>query len=308
MSKEKFMNSIYDKLVKRSTTLSLFFALFLIFIKSITWWITNSNSLLFSLFDSLIDFLASALNFILIRYALKPPDNDHLFGHGKAESLATLAQSAFIVGSVIFLLLNSIKLLINPMPVNFPIIGIIISSISALLTFALVTYQRHVIKLTASNAIRADMLHYSADLLINIAVIIALGLSWFGIGYADGILALMIGGYILFHAIKIAFIAMQDLLDKALPESDQQMIIDLALSFSDIHGVHDIKTRRSGPMTFVQLHIELDDNMPLIKAHAIADQLENLISQHFSPAEVIVHQDPLSVVAKEKTTGYEKFK
>ena len=301
------MNLIYDRLVKRSTTFSICFALLLIAIKFVSWWITDSYSLLVSLFDSSMDFLASGLNFVLIRYALKPPDDDHLFGHGKAESLAALAQSAFIIGSVIFLLFNSIKLVIHPTPVNYPIVGIIISSISTVLTFALVSYQRHVIKLTGSNAIKADMLHYSADLLMNIAVIIALCLSWIGIVYADGVLALLIGGYIFFHAIKIMFIALQDLLDKALPESDNQKIHELAMSFSDIQGVHDIKTRRSGPITFVQLHIELDDNMPLVKAHAIADKLENMVANQFSPAEVIVHQDPISVVANEKVR-LQKFK
>ena len=301
------MNLIYDRLVKRSTTFSICFALLLIAIKFVSWWITDSYSLLVSLFDSSMDFLASGLNFVLIRYALKPPDDDHLFGHGKAESLAALAQSAFIIGSVIFLLFNSIKLVIHPTPVNYPIVGIIISSISTVLTFALVSYQRHVIKLTGSNAIEADMLHYSADLLMNIAVIIALSLSWIGIVYADGVLALLIGGYIFLHAIKIMFVALQDLLDKALPESDNQKIYELAMSFSDIHGVHDIKTRRSGPITFVQLHIELDDNMPLVKAHAIADKLENMVANQFSPAEVIVHQDPISVVANEKV-GLQKFK
>ena len=301
------MNLIYDRLVKRSTTFSICFALLLIAIKFVSWWITDSYSLLVSLFDSSMDFLASGLNFVLIRYALKPPDDDHLFGHGKAESLAALAQSAFIIGSVIFLLFNSIKLVIHPTPVNYPIVGIIISSVSTVLTFALVSYQRHVIKLTGSNAIEADMLHYSADLLMNIAVIIALSLSWIGIVYADGVLALLIGGYIFFHAIKIMFVALQDLLDKALPESDNQKIYELAMSFSDIHGVHDIKTRRSGPITFVQLHIELDDNMPLVKAHAIADKLENMVANQFSPAEVIVHQDPISVVANEKLE-LQKFK
>lgn len=301
------MNLIYDRLVKRSTTFSICFALLLIAIKFVSWWITDSYSLLVSLFDSSMDFLASGLNFILIRYALKPPDDDHLFGHGKAESLAALAQSAFIIGSVIFLLFNSIKLVIHPTPVNYPIVGIIISSVSTVLTFALVSYQRHVIKLTGSSAIKADMLHYSADLLMNIAVIIALCLSWIGIVYADGVLALLIGGYIFFHAIKIMFVALHDLLDKALPESDNQKIHELAMSFSDIHGVHDIKTRRSGPITFVQLHIELDDNMPLVKAHAIADKLEKMVANQFSPAEVIVHQDPISVVATEKV-GLQKFK
>ncbi|GAA5112165.1 CDF family cation-efflux transporter FieF [Orbus sasakiae] len=301
------MSRLYEKLVKKATYLAVIFALILITIKLFTWWITGSVSLLASLFDSSMDLLASGMNFILIRYSLKPADDDHRFGHGKAESLAALAQSAFIIGSVVFLLLNSVKLLTEPVEVSYPLLGIVISAISVLLTLGLVLYQRYVIRLTDSQAIKADMLHYSSDLLMNSAVVIALLLSWFGIIYADAIFALLIGCYILYNALKIAFIAIQDLLDKALPESENERILDIASSLPEVHGIHDLKTRRSGPMTFVQLHIELDDDMPLVKAHAVADKIEKLISQQFTPAEVIVHQDPLSVVPKEKSRLREKF-
>lgn len=293
----------YEKLVKKVTNFAIFFAITLIIIKLITWWFTDSISLLASLFDSSVDFLASGLNFVLIRYALKPPDNEHRFGHGKAESLAALAQSAFIIGSVAFLLLNSIKLLANPVPVNYPLLGVVISAISVVLTLCLVLYQRYVIKLTGSQAIQADMLHYSGDLLMNMAVIIALLLSWYGILYADAIFSILIGCYIFYNAIKIATMAIQDLLDKALPESDDQKILAIALSYPQVHGVHDLKTRRSGPINFIQLHIELEDQIPLVVAHAIADKIEKQIADALAPAEVIIHQDPLSAMIKERKDG-----
>ncbi|WP_392561142.1 cation diffusion facilitator family transporter [Orbus sturtevantii] len=301
------MSYSYEKLVKKATYLAVIFALILITIKLFAWWMTGSISLLASLFDSSMDLLASGINFILIRYSLRPADDNHRFGHGKAESLAALAQSAFIIGSVAFLLLNSVKLLSRPAQIDYPLLGIIISSVSVFLTLGLVLYQRHVIKLTDSQAVKADMLHYSSDLLMNGAVVIALILSWCGVIYADAIFALLISCYILFSAVKIAFSAVQDLLDKALPEVDNANILDIASSFSEVHGIHDLKTRRSGPMTFVQLHVELDDNMPLFEAHAIADKIEKLISQKYHPAEVIIHQDPISVVAKEKSKLRERF-
>ncbi|RKS85721.1 ferrous-iron efflux pump FieF [Orbus hercynius] len=302
------MHSQYSKLVKKATYFAVIFSLILIIIKFFTWWITGSVSMLASLFDSSIDLLASGLNFVLIRYSLKPPDEDHRFGHGKAESLSALAQSAFIIGSIAFLLLNSIKLLLHPEPVNSPLLGIAISFISIVLTSGLILYQRYVIKQTNSQAIKADMLHYSADFFMNIAVVIALFLTWYGVIYADAVFALLIGAYILYSALKIIFLAIQDLLDKALPEEDNELILDIASSFPEVHGLHDLKTRRSGPMTFVQLHIELDDNMSLVQSHAIADKIEKLISQQFEPAEVIIHQDPLSVVPKEKPRLRNKFK
>lgn len=301
------MNHSYEKLVKKATNFAVIFALILILIKLLAWWITDSMSLLASLFDSSMDLLSSSMNFVLIRYALKPADDDHRFGHGKAESLSALAQSAFIIGSVVFLFLNSMKLLINPTPISYPLFGIAISSISVILTLGLVLYQRHVIKLTDSQAVKADMLHYSSDLLMNCAVIISLILSCFGIIYADAIFAMIISCFIFYSALKIAFLAIQDLLDKALPKSDNERILDIASSIDQVHGIHDLKTRKSGPMTFVQLHIELDDNIPLLEAHAIADKIEKLISLEFAPAEVIIHQDPLSVVPKEKEKLRQKF-
>lgn len=302
------MSCSYSKLVKKATNLAIIFALILITIKLFAWWITGSVSLLASLFDSSMDLLASGMNFILIRYALKPADEHHRFGHGKAESLAALAQSAFIIGSAVFLLLNSIKLLSRPTSIDYPLLGITISSLSVFLTLGLVIYQRRVIKVTNSQAVKADMLHYSADLLMNGAVVIALVLSWLGIIYADAIFALLISCYILFSALTIIFTAVQDLLDKALPKADDEQILDIAFSFTEVHGIHDLKTRRSGPMTFVQLHIELDDDMPLFEAHAIADAIEKRIFEQYSPAEVIIHQDPISVVGKEKQKLREKFR
>ena len=287
---------LYEKLVKRATLIAVLISIFLIFIKFITCWITGSISLFASLLDSSIDLLASGLNFFLVRYALKPADDDHTFGHGKAESLAALAQSTFIIGSATILLLSSIKSIVHPSELQAPLLGITVSAISTVITSILVLYQRYVVKLTQSKAIQADMLHYSSDMLMNIAVIIALFLSWYGISFADATFAFLIALYICYNAYKISYNAIQDLLDRALPESDNEKIANIVASYPNVHGFHDLKTRQAGPIKFIQLHIELDDNMPLVKAHAIADSIEKRIAELFSPATVIIHQDPISVV------------
>ncbi|MFQ1007424.1 divalent metal cation transporter FieF [Gilliamella apicola] len=287
---------LYEKLVKRATLIAVLTSIFLIFIKFITCWITGSISLFASLLDSSIDLLASGLNFFLVRYALKPADDDHTFGHGKAESLAALAQSTFIIGSATILLLSSIKSIVYPSELKAPLLGITVSAISTVITSILVLYQRYVVKITQSKAIQADMLHYSSDMLMNIAVIIALFLSWYGISFADATFAFLIALYICYNAYKISYNAIQDLLDRALPESDNEKIANIVASYPNVHGFHDLKTRQAGPIKFIQLHIELDDNMPLVKAHAIADSIEKRIAELFSPATVIIHQDPISVV------------
>ncbi|TSJ88874.1 cation diffusion facilitator family transporter [Gilliamella apicola] len=290
---------LYEKLIKRATLCAVLISVFLIIIKLLTCWFTGSMSLFASLLDSSIDLLASGLNFFLVRYALKPADDDHTFGHGKAESLAALAQSTFIIGSATILLLSSIKSIIHPTVIKSPLLGISVSIISVIVTGILVLYQKHVIKETSSKAIEADMLHYSSDMFMNIAVIMALFLSWYGITYADACFAFFIALYIFYNACKIAYGAIQDLLDKALPESDNQKISDIVFSYANVRGFHDLKTRQAGPVKFIQLHLELDDDMPLIKAHAVADAIEKHISREFAPATVIIHQDPVSIVPLE---------
>lgn len=287
---------LYEKLVKRATLSAVLISIILIIIKLLTCWLTGSISLLASLLDSSIDLLASGLNFFLVRYALKPADDDHTFGHGKAESLAALAQSTFIIGSATIVLLSSVKSVISPSEIQVPLLGIIISIISTVITAFLVLYQKYVIKLTRSKAIEADMLHYSSDMLMNIAVICALALSWYGVTYADAFFAFFIALYICYNAYQIAYNAIQDLLDRALPDSDNAKIAEIIAAYPDVRGFHDLKTRQAGPLKFIQLHLELDDDMPLIQAHAIADSVEKRLSEEFSPATVIIHQDPISVV------------
>lgn len=291
------MNNSYDKLVKRATLLAILSAGMLLVIKLIAWWYSGAMSLLASLLDSSVDILASGINLLLVRYALQPADKGHAFGHGKAESLAALAQSAFITGSAVFLLLNSFKVLLNPEPLSYPLLGIGITVVSLLLTMGLVSYQYYVIAKTGSQAIKADMLHYKSDLFMNIAVILALVLTWCGFIYADAIFALLIGLYILYSVVKIASEAVNSLMDRALPEEENRKIKQIVNSIPSANGCHDVKTRQSGKTKFIQLHLELEANMPLIEAHAIADEVEQALLQEFPDADIIIHQDPILVVS-----------
>lgn len=285
-----------EKLIKRASLFSVMAAVFLILIKSWTWWITDSMTLFASLLDSSIDLISSLINFVLVRYALRPADKEHPFGHGKAEYLSSLAQSGFIIGSSLFLMLSSFKLLIHPILSTLPIMGIIMSFVPIFVTAMLISYQRYVIKKTNNQAIRADMLHYFSDLLVNISVIISMFLSLCGFIYSDALFAIGIGIYIFIGAIKISKESIQNLLDKSLSEEDISKITEIALKQPLVRGIHDLKTRRSGNMSFIQLHIELPDNLPLVEAHDIAEKIEYDIRSSFKNAEVIVHQDPFSVV------------
>ncbi|MGF1763541.1 CDF family cation-efflux transporter FieF [Aliivibrio kagoshimensis] len=292
------MSDKYARLVNMAAWLATIVATILMLVKLATWWVTGSVSLLASLIDSMLDIAASVTNLLVIRYALQPADEEHTFGHGKAESLAALAQAMFISGSACFLLLNGFERLFRPHEVNSPELGVAVSLFAIVLTSGLITVQKWVVKRTGSQAIAADSLHYQSDLLMNAAIMIALLLSWFGWSHADAVFALLIGIYILYSAFRMAFEAIQSLLDRQLPEEELLQIREITLSIEHVHGVHQLRTRLAGPVRFIQLHLELDDELKLIDAHQIADNVEDALMEAFPYSDIMIHQDPKSVVLK----------
>lgn len=290
------MNQQYGRLVSRAAVAATVMATLLLVMKIFAWWFTGSVSILASLVDSLVDIGASLTNLLVVRYSLQPADEEHTFGHGKAESLAALAQSMFISGSALFLLLTGIQHFARPVTLSQPAIGALVTVIALFSTLALVTFQRWVVRKTHSQAVRADMLHYQSDIIMNGAILMALLFSGFGWHRADSLFALGIGVYILYSALRMGYDAVQSLLDRALPDDELKAIIAIVASWPGVHGAHDFRTRLSGPTRFIQLHLEMDDNLPLIQAHDIAEQIEEAILKAFPDSDVIIHQDPCSVV------------
>ncbi|ABS46066.1 MULTISPECIES: CDF family cation-efflux transporter FieF [Yersinia pseudotuberculosis complex] len=299
------MDPQYARWVKAAALSATALASILLIIKIFAWWHTGSVSLLAALVDSLVDLAASLTNLFVVRYSLQPADEEHTFGHGKAESLAALAQSMFISGSALFLFLTGFRHLASPEPLQDPSIGIGVTLVALFSTLILVTFQRWVVRKTHSQVIRADMLHYQSDVLMNGAILIALALSWYGFRRADALFALGIGVYILYSALRMGYEAVQSLLDRALPDDERQQIIDIVTSWPGVIGAHDLRTRRSGQTRFIQLHLEMEDMMPLMEAHVLAEQVEHALLYRFPGADVLIHQDPCSVVPKERHAHWE---
>lgn len=299
------MNQQYGKLVSRAAIAATVMATLLLLIKIFAWWYTGSVSILAALVDSLVDIAASLTNLLVVRYSLQPADEEHTFGHGKAESLAALAQSMFISGSALFLFLTGIQHLADPAQMKQPLVGVIVTVIALLSTLVLVTFQRWVVRKTQSQAVRADMLHYQSDVMMNGAILVALALSWYGWHRADALFALGIGIYILYCAIRMGHEAVQSLLDRALPDEERQDIINIVSAWPGVSGAHDLRTRQSGPTRFIQVHIEMEDNLPLVQAHVIAEQVEQAILRRFPGSDVIIHQDPCSVVPTQQQGHFE---
>ncbi len=280
-------------LVRRATYAAVAVAGTLVAAKLAAYLLTGSVSLLSTLVDSMLDVCASGINLFAVRHAMQPADREHRFGHGKAEPLAGLGQAAFIAGSAVFLVIEAVSRLFDPAPVKRGEVGIGVMVFAIVLTLALVAYQRYAARRTGSVAIKADSVHYQVDVLVNLAVIVSLiiisGLGW---QWVDPVFAVGIAVYIMHGAWDVARRSLNLLMDKEFPDADRERIKQLAQDHPETHSVHDLRTRSSGPQSFIQLHLELDPALSLTRAHDIADEVEGRIRAAFPDAEVIIHQDP----------------
>lgn len=283
------------RLTRLATYASVSVALTLIVVKLAGWWVTGSVSILASLLDSALDVVASVMILFAVRFAQIPADSEHRFGHGKAEPLAALAQSIFIAGSAFYLLVYAIGRLINPESIQQVGVGIWIMVFSMLLTSVLVLFQRYVVRQTQSTAIKSDSLHYITDIAANALVAIGLIVTLWRFEWVDAVLAILIALFIGWSALKLAKESANQLLDIELPNEMREQIQQIILSHRGVEGFNDLRTYRSGPNMFIQVDLELDDRMPLVKAHLIAEEVTELIQEAFPQADVLIHQEPVSL-------------
>ncbi|OCT34543.1 cation diffusion facilitator family transporter [Pseudomonas putida] len=283
----------HQRLLRLATRASLTVASILVLAKAIAWWLSGSVSLLAGLTDSALDAVASFLNLLAVHYALRPADDDHRFGHGKAEALAGMAQALFIAVSAVLIGFQAVERLQTPQPLGDTGAGIAVMLLSLVLTVALLAFQRKVIRITGSTAVRADSLHYRSDLLLNGSILLALLLAGFGWPQLDALFGLGIALYILWSAVQIARESTSILMDQELPADIGERMQELALAIPGVKGVHDLRTRVSGSHWFVQLHLELPGALPLHDAHALCVKASEAIRERYPRADVMVHADPV---------------
>jgi ferrous-iron efflux pump FieF len=272
-------------------------AAFLIVLKTATGFTTGSISVWASLLDSTMDILASTINYFAIRAAARPADEDHSYGHGKAESLAGLFQAIVIAASGIFLIYESIRRIINPKQTSSEWIGTITMFVAVLVSIGLVRRLRRVARETESPALKADATHYVTDIYTNLGaflalVIIALIPSWL---IADPIISIAIAFYILWSAIAVGRESIDVLMDRRLPPNVDEQIADVVSRYKDqgVLGFHDLRTRRSGSQKFIDLHLEVERDMRLQEAHDVSVSVLREIETAIPRARVHIHTDPV---------------
>lgn len=275
---------------------SVLVALILVGLKTWAWLATDSVALLSSLADSLLDLIASLITFLAVRFAVEPPDREHRFGHGKLEAVASIVQAMIVTASSVYVGYQAVLRLLHPEKIGALGIGTSVMAVALLLTVALVGVQQYVVNRTRSLAIKADSTHYRADVLTNVAVILAMFLNYtLGWYLADPLLGLVIVGLILWSVKTIAIEAIDVLLDRELSSDARASIRQIAAEHPAVLGVHDIRTRSSGAAQFIQFHLELESSMSLNQAHRICDEVEIAIQKAFPRADVLIHADPFGL-------------
>ena len=282
----------HERLLRLATNASVFTAITLGLCKLVAFWLSGSVAVLASLVDSALDGSASILNALAVRYAMKPADEEHRFGHGKSEAIAGLAQAVLIGLSGGLILRHAIDRLLHPQPLQAVAVSLVVMAISLFATIALVLFQFRVVKKTQSTAIKADALHYVSDVGANLATIVAVALAPLGWTRLDPAFGIIIALITLYSAVSIGWETFNVLMDRELPTEAQQRIRGIVLAHDKVRGLHDLRTRRAGPNTLIQFHLELDGDMSLNEANSIAHEVSTALTGEFPGADILVHQDP----------------
>jgi ferrous-iron efflux pump FieF len=293
IQREQLMAIGNDRLRRLATYASISVALTLIAAKLVAYFLTDSVAMLSSLLDSTIDLLSSGVTAYGVANALRPPDRQHRFGHGKAEPLAALAQAAFIIGSSVLLGYEALSRFYHPHDIQNESFAYGVMGLAIVLSIALIEFQRYVVRRTSSMAIGADRLHYIGDILINVAVIAAFALhQWTGYLLFDPLFAILVAGSLSVMAFHIARRALTVLMDTELPESERAKIRDIVEGHPSVRGLHDMRTRSDSDHVFIELHVEMDSFIPLREAHDISEALVARVLKAYPEADVLIHQDP----------------
>lgn len=256
--------------------------------------LTGSLSIVASLVDSVMDLLASSVNFFAIRLAGQPADEDHAYGHGKAEGLAGLAQAVVVGFSGVFLILEGLRRLWHGVGIDHTRVGIAVMAISTVASVWITWRLKATAKKTGSVALAADAVHYQSDVWTNGGVLFALVLiEVTGWQWIDGGIATVVSFVVLGTAIHVLRRAVHELMDKGFPpEEVESLVASVREQMPEIRGLHDVRTRRAGPTVFMDCHVQLDRDLSFVEAHRLAERVRLVIMRIFPAAVVNVHADP----------------
>lgn len=287
----------HSTLNRSAAMASISVALLLVVLKSWAAWSTGSTAMLGSLADTILDLVASFATLIGVSVAAQPSDPHHRFGHGKAEAVAALFQIVLISISALSLGFRAVEQWLGGGRPQAAEEGIAVSVVAMVATLCLLAWQRHVIRRTGSLAITTDHVHYQSDLLLNLAVILALVIdNYLGVAGADPVFGLLIALWLGWGAWNASWRTIDELLDREWPAEKRARFIEVLGHHPETRGAHDLRTRTSGPHDFAQFHLVLDRGMDVAAAHRVTHEIEAKLAREFPGVEVLIHIDPEGLI------------
>jgi ferrous-iron efflux pump FieF len=277
----------------RAALASVGVALILLVAKAWAAYATDSTAMLGSLADTALDVIASLTTLMGVRIAAQPADREHRFGHGKAEALVALAQVTMITFSAIGIAWRAVDRLTHGAETRALDAGIAVSLVAIVFTFALLRYQGQVIARTGSVAIKTDNVHYKSDLMLNGAVIVALVLDQaLHLHGADALFGIGIAAWLAWGGWRASREAVHQLMDREWPDRERDEFLAAASEYAELSGLHDLRTRKSGTLRFVQFHVWVPAHWTVQQAHDRLDLVEEELQQRFPGTEILIHVDP----------------
>ncbi|MEZ0325548.1 MAG: cation diffusion facilitator family transporter [Fimbriimonas sp.] len=278
---------------KRAAAVSLLYNLVLTILKLVAAVLTGSVSLLSEGVHSATDVVASFIAFLSIRAASVPPDDEHPYGHGKIESLAGLGESVLLLMIVVYIVFEAIQRLILGASVQNLGIGLWVMGISSISSLAVGIYVRRVGLETQSVALKSNGQHLMVDFWTSVGVLFALLLTQLtGWRQADAIVAILLACWIAFGAVLMSREAIDQLIDRKIPPDEMAAIERILNETQGCLSWHKLRTRHSGHVHYIDVHIVVPNDWSVVQAHDLADSVEKRIQAELAPAHAVIHVDP----------------
>ncbi len=282
-------------------TLSVVSNSILVVLKLVVGLLVGSVSVISEAIHSGVDLLAAAIALFAVRTSDKPADQCHQYGHGKVENLSGAAEALLIFAAAGWIVYEAVQKLVRPEPLAAPVWGVAVMAFSSVVNIVVSHLLFKVGKETDSVALQADAWHLRTDVYTSLGVMAGLALILTGntlwpthdLRWIDPVAAIFVALLILNAAWHLTLQSMRDLVDRSLPEEEIRWIEQYLASLrTRVKAFHALRTRKSGPYRFVEMHVLVDPSMSVQAAHAITDEINAAISQKLANVRVTVHVEP----------------
>ncbi len=283
-----------SNLVERLAFWSIPISVAVIGLKMLAWWVTGSVALLSDGLESIVNVATAIIAYFVIRYAQRPADHDHQFGHHKAEYIAAVVEGMLIVVAAMLIINEAWQGLVSPKLPDAPVIGL---GINALASIVNLVWARQLIvagKKHRSPALEADGRHIMSDVVTSAGVFVGLILAIAtGNPILDPVLAILVAVNIIWQGYRVISHSLGGLMDRALEPAEEAAVREAIATHSvGALGIHDFKARRAGTAAFIDFHLVVPSEMSVEDAHAICDRMEEAVKAIIPGATLGIHVEP----------------